>query len=1275
MKQEEKDKKSYNFQKLTPISNAELKIYRDALNFVFKDEDIKNVAISGPYSAGKSSVIESYKSESGKNFIHISLANFSETTESVSGEENNHPESSPKNFSTDKAILEGKILNQLIHQIEQKKIPQTKFKVKQKTQPKKIIFSAIIFTIFLLFSYYIYSFNRWSSFVPTLEINWIKNALMWTTSSVTLLFSGLACLVIFGITVYFIILLQKNNNILKRLKLQGNEIEIFEEKDDSFFDKYLNEVLYLFEQSGANAIVFEDMDRFNVNKIFEKLREINTLVNSKKAKDKKEDKKQPIRFIYLLRDDVFSSKDRTKFFDFILPVVPVIDGSNSFDQLIEHFKEGGIFDLFDENFLNELSLYIDDMRILKNIYNEFIIYHDRILFKEKDSQTEQEDNSALIDLDNNKLLGLIVYKNIFPKDFSDLHLRSGFVYTLFENKTALIKQDIERIDCEIDEVEEKIRLSENEMLNSIDELDAMYLLFNYYIVKIANVDISQFKNRAQLIKAMKENPNDITICNNRYNYKTVSDIASYLEELKQDSEYNKRKEIIERKNHDQIEKLKTALQNLKKQRSNVQNSKLKQFINKDNIDDVFNGIGVENTFTDIKGSNYFPLIKYLVRYGYIDESYSDYMTYFYENSLSRIDKNFLLSVTDQIPKDYSYSLNSPEKVLSRLNPGHFNSVEILNFDLLSHLLLTKSSNAVHLSGFVHQIKDTKNFQFIGGFLELRKEDEKELFIREINNTWSNIFHSIINESYFSNNQKKQYVVYSLYYSEEATINNLNKSNCLTDFISESHDFLDMESPDIEKLIAGFSLLGVEFEWIDYEEANFELFQEVYKNNLYKLSFSLTCLMLEGIYGLVKSDDFKNKNYTLVMSKQDEPLALYVNSNLNHYIKEILENCDERITDEESAALSIINHSKIDSEDKNLYIGYLETTIEHIDTVKNNDLWPLLLQEKAVKYSEKNILKYFFQYELDSCLVEFINESDHLLEFKPYSIDSEFGEGSASKFFNAIVNTNELINERYESILKTFDMHYDAFSNPEIEDEKIKILIEIDALRMTEKNLIFMRDNYSDLLLLFIKHNIRQYTENVINEGNLEMDELLSVLDENVEDEYKIRLLELTTSKITIAERDYSDKVKLHILENNFNVGDISFLLDSFTSERSKDVMRAIKTIAVQQIENIISEGYPIPFELLTELFMSDKLEMETKKELFAQHLPGLSEDRVVKCLQILDMKDFLSLLERRRPTFEINNVNKTILENFKRRKWITRFEDERGVFRANGRDRSDVLKV
>lgn len=124
--------------------------------------------------------------------------------------------------------------------------------------------------------------------------------------------------------VYGLIKIQKNKNVFRKLSLQGNEIEIFEESDDSYFDKYLNEVLYLFENAEADVIVFEDMDRFNANRIFGRLREVNILVNIQHQKEKK-----PLRFFYLLRDDIFISKDRLNvliisFLWYLLLTVPTL---------------------------------------------------------------------------------------------------------------------------------------------------------------------------------------------------------------------------------------------------------------------------------------------------------------------------------------------------------------------------------------------------------------------------------------------------------------------------------------------------------------------------------------------------------------------------------------------------------------------------------------------------------------------------------------------------------------------------------------------------------------------------------------------------------------------------------------------------------------------------------------------------------------------------------------------------------------------------------------
>ena len=366
-------KDEYHFERLTPINDIELKVYEDAINYVFENQDIKNVAISGTYSAGKSSVLESYKKKHSElKFLHISLAHFHfpDLEETEYADQKDHEEKG----RVKESVLEGKILNQLIHQIPSDKISQTNFRVKRKIKRLDIAKSTVIILMLVLMMLYFVFFKSWGNYVLSLPDNILKSILSFTISQYSLLVSGIILTLLLGIVIYGVVKIQKNKNVFRKLNFQGNEIEIFEESNDSYFDKYLNEVLYLFENAEVDAIVFEDMDRFNVNSIFERLREVNTLVNIRLRKDNK----KIIRFFYLLRDDIFVSKDRTKFFDYIIPVVPVLDSSNSYDQFLDLLKKGGILQLFDNNFLQGLSLYIDDMRLLKNIYNEFVIYYNRI---------------------------------------------------------------------------------------------------------------------------------------------------------------------------------------------------------------------------------------------------------------------------------------------------------------------------------------------------------------------------------------------------------------------------------------------------------------------------------------------------------------------------------------------------------------------------------------------------------------------------------------------------------------------------------------------------------------------------------------------------------------------------------------------------------------------------------------------------------------------------------------------------------------------------------
>ena len=159
----------YKFERLTPIDNMDLDVYEEAIDYVFSNSDVKNVAISGAYSAGKSSVLASYKKKHGElRFLHISLAHFKSTDQK-------------SNAEVKESTLEGKILNQLIHQIPSEKIPQTNFRVKKTVSSKSIVTSTICAVLFLISIIHLLFFSVWKNYVSFLPVSLIKSILMPST--------------------------------------------------------------------------------------------------------------------------------------------------------------------------------------------------------------------------------------------------------------------------------------------------------------------------------------------------------------------------------------------------------------------------------------------------------------------------------------------------------------------------------------------------------------------------------------------------------------------------------------------------------------------------------------------------------------------------------------------------------------------------------------------------------------------------------------------------------------------------------------------------------------------------------------------------------------------------------------------------------------------------------------------------------------------------------------------------------------------------------------
>ena len=169
------------------------------------------------------------------------------------------------------------------------------------------------------------------------------------------------------IVILFFIIYKSSRSIIglsiKKLNLQGAEIEIDKSISKSILNNHIDEIIYFFEATNYNVVIIEDLDRFGDSEVFTKLREINLLINNSKKINR------DIVFIYAIKDDMFQDKDRAKFFDYMLPVIPIVNFSNSGDRLKKMLE--GSSTKIDNDLIDDLSLFIDDMRLLYNIMNEF----------------------------------------------------------------------------------------------------------------------------------------------------------------------------------------------------------------------------------------------------------------------------------------------------------------------------------------------------------------------------------------------------------------------------------------------------------------------------------------------------------------------------------------------------------------------------------------------------------------------------------------------------------------------------------------------------------------------------------------------------------------------------------------------------------------------------------------------------------------------------------------------------------------------------------------
>ena len=434
------------------------KIYTEALDYAFGNNDIKNIAITGIYGAGKSTVWNTYVNKSKlNNVINVSLGKYENYIKDDDNRQKEASETKLNNSDADGAEdlcgdeskkaggiddenrVERQIINQILSQIDPNKIPLSKYCFKSNKSKWSI------FWHFLAFLSMICSILLWklrNDLIPIFKDLIIFKDLL------TPFFKGILkhlfrdlpersdemlwiipCLIFFLLPLYyfFYTFYRGNKFRVSKISFNGTEADMNNDMgDETVLDRDIKELVYLLGSSGTEIVVFEDLDRYNDISIYTKLRELNFILNNYvkiNGKDK------PVRFIYLLKDGIFFSKNRTKFFDFIIPIVNSFISEYHIDKFL---KDNGIVE--EVTILADVALYVDDMRLIKNIVNEYIIYSRILKLESKNSNMDASLEYSY--LNNDILFALITLKNILPNEFERLQENRGYINDIFKKLEA-----------------------------------------------------------------------------------------------------------------------------------------------------------------------------------------------------------------------------------------------------------------------------------------------------------------------------------------------------------------------------------------------------------------------------------------------------------------------------------------------------------------------------------------------------------------------------------------------------------------------------------------------------------------------------------------------------------------------------------------------------------------------------------------------------------------------------------------------------------------------
>lgn len=931
--------------------------YVSILKSAIDDEDVRNVALSGAYGSGKSSIIKTFERNYPKyKCLNLSLAAFAEEFQSLQKDSNsgkkkkgNKANGEEQSFVDQKVVqmeqLEFSLVQQFFYHVKASGIPDSRFgRIRRWNRTEKVVWSiAILFFAISLF--YVVDSNKFFDLLPSLKV--YTDYLRYISLGII----GGGLLVISYRLVSFFHKMSGGH-----IKFMDYEVDVKKDIKVSVFNRYLDELVYLFQTTGYQVVVLEDLDRFKSTSIYTKLRELNLLLNQS------EDIGRRIVFVYALRDDIFhTSQERTKFFDYIIPILPHTSVANSASQFVKEFGtiEGDSDDecALHKSFLNDVAPFIGDLRTIKAIVSDFKITSKRLNSKLK------KDN----------LLAIIIYKNLCPKDFELIFEGKGPIHDTFAKESEYKEERIKELKKKKDEIENKIKEVKEERLNSVNELNCIVVsaaikaipagchICNSAGSQIAYADLFSDDYVLRILKG--------ELCY-RGNYGGTTRISKekVRSSLGDEFDYESRKNLIDLNSSASLRKLTKDRDAYVQQLDSLAKKTMREMCESDEK--------LLPTDTDDYNTN---LLNFLIKRGYIDERYYYYITDIKSDSdeeglLSQNDNAYLLSVKGIGVSDedeMSRHIDDPKLLLNFLIPQDFAGDKILNFDLVHEIIQSKDEK--NLDFLKDKLKSHSDYvlDFINRYAFL--ETANDGLISHVAQQYDHLWADVENNRLFSNEAKLNLFNKLMRYAALDDLEKQNEDGLLADYLRQSNYSDVFDGVQTEKARQIIKLYDVRFLTLVDDKDSSNLIDFIYKNDYYEHNSHNVWVLLET-YSDINIHDYENSIYTALKTANIDPLLSQINEGIDSFV--FYSVLDKANTSESTESItSILNNDKVSGENKTMLVYHNSTVFEDVQSITSAEYKNALFENNKVKPTLANI-DYYLTYNtlksIDETLMKYIN---------------------------------------------------------------------------------------------------------------------------------------------------------------------------------------------------------------------------------------------------------------------------------------------------------------